>query len=1705
MSGNLGGATFHLDIDDSKLIDGLNKALAAVNAAGAKMASAYTQSGSAAGSAFGGSLVKGIEKTSFSDVGKKIESGLKAAVGNVGQGIGQGIGQSIANNIQSALSRIGGAAIDIKNLSDLDAASRKASTLTGDIGGLKKAAFDLSKELGNTTTAAKILDSSYDVLSSGFSDTADVIGILKAAQVGAVGGFSDINTVANATTSIINAYGLSAKAATGIIQKMAGTQNAGKLTIDEYANNIGKLASTAAQAGVSLDEVNGIIANATAKGVRVSSAFDGYRQALASVLKPSDDAGKLAAQLGINFDAAALKSGGIVGIFKQLGDRATPENLIRLFGSVEAVAAIMPSAAGGMKDYAKALDTIAKTDAMDAFKKVSGGIAQQTEALQNKLIDFDAKLKSGVIGEALASGLSALSGVMGGLIDFIEKLNAGYQKLDPGAKEFVKVTGAIVLGVGAAAIGITGLAVAVGLVSGAFTAGMGALAAFGGGLAAVTLAAAPWIIAIGAVSLAVYGLYRAFGGSATSIPQFVGDIGRGMTRFKDLVVGAFDTAIKWVQNTAKSFGDMVGSFGKNQPILGKILDGLTAPFKYLFEIGNWAFNGLVKSVEHMGKVFAKIFNGIIEGAKGIGNALKGLPGMGGGEAQQPAATGGASGGAGSGAGTASPLANMTLAQAANYVPRGGITPNGLRVQDPFAKRPGGRTHHALDLSAPAGTPVQAIASGTATFTPKVSYYGGKYSTSQTLLEFERDGKKIRALYFHLGQESAKYFKDGYTRQVKAGDVIGVVGKDGAIGGNEEHLDLKIWINGQRVADPRTYLRDLDKAVKSTAQAASSTTTANTGISVNASTYHPGGGGMNGKLLDSRGKRLLPNDYAVAFAALGRGDGIPYGSNIKVTNPANGRSVFAEARDGGPYVPGRQMDVTTAVKKAIGFSGLGKLQIELVGVPKGADPSKTYWTGEAKKYNSRMSEKELTAASNLAPGMALKVAGQNRMPVGVGTTVPTSQPYSGVAAPTPQVAAMQQQTGTLTLRKAEQALSYAQADYDRQVALIAALKKTPTGRNQKLIDANNAKIAAAEVTLENRRRNLLSKKDGYQKALETEQQRQKEAVDKALARDLDPIQRQVGFITANTNTRITGIDRMVARKDITPAQGEKLRSEELAKQSVLLDKLQPKIEELWKKYSNSPEALTTLLSILDNIQKQGVTAANSAGALKKASVTDITKYIDSLSLAKDRRDMVTDISVARGDKSKIDGDKERAANLALMAREVELLLPMVTELMATMADDESQNNLGNIIRRIQGIRLESAKTQQELGINQTRSLVSNPLGIASELEAGIKDQRTAGLISERAEQERLLKVREDTNDQLLLSIPLIEAFQRSAKDEDSVKTAKELLATIRRYNAETTKARTDNAASASASAFNDIRSQIERTKNNAEDEQRRIRNEALLGIIKQREEEEKLLDVRLATSDALDKLKPKLQALYDAEKSEEVKRAIADQILGIQTFSAEAVNARDEQANASLKTREISQAVADSTREAFADLFRGAKNLGSILDGLLNKLADIVINAAFDKFLKPGILSIFGFAHGTRSVGTIPNFANGIADALARERAQSGRRPFLAALHEGEAVLSTLNGDSQLYNQMLRDGRWAMAKATPNYANGTASAVMSRPSMGTSSTNRIVVDRINKVDYVTLEQVEQIIAVESPLTVEASLQGQDQKLRGAGYRKRMGIR
>src|SRR5262245_23059828 len=56
--------------------------------------------------------------------------------------------------------------------------------------------------------------------------------------------------------------------------------------------------------------------------------------------------------------------------------------------------------------------------------------------------------------------------------------------------------------------------------------------------------------------------------------------------------------------------------------------------------------------------------------------------------------------------------------------------------------------------------------------------------------------------------------------------------------------------------------------------------------------------------------------------------LPFGSKVKVTNKRNGRSVIVTINDRGPFVRGRVIDVTPAAARALGFSGLTQVTINV---------------------------------------------------------------------------------------------------------------------------------------------------------------------------------------------------------------------------------------------------------------------------------------------------------------------------------------------------------------------------------------------------------------------------------------------------------------------------------------------------------------------------------------------------------------------------------------------------------------------------------------------------------------------------------------------------------------------------------------------------------------------------------------------------------
>ena len=70
------------------------------------------------------------------------------------------------------------------------------------------------------------------------------------------------------------------------------------------------------------------------------------------------------------------------------------------------------------------------------------------------------------------------------------------------------------------------------------------------------------------------------------------------------------------------------------------------------------------------------------------------------------------------------------------------------------------------------------------------------------------------------------------------------------------------------------------------------------------------------------KSSIRNDLTAAHPTL------PFGTRLRVTNVATGRSVTVRVNDRGPYVPGRVVDVSHSAADALGMVGSGIAEVKL---------------------------------------------------------------------------------------------------------------------------------------------------------------------------------------------------------------------------------------------------------------------------------------------------------------------------------------------------------------------------------------------------------------------------------------------------------------------------------------------------------------------------------------------------------------------------------------------------------------------------------------------------------------------------------------------------------------------------------------------------------------------------------------------------------
>jgi len=246
--------------------------------------------------------------------------------------------------------------------------------LPGMIEGMEK----LSTQYGQTTeTISKGL---YDILSASIP-AAKAMGVLEVATRAAIGGLTDTGTAADVLTSILNSYQLSAEYATTVSDMLFATVKKGKLTYQELASEVGKVAAIGSVAGVKLKTLLAALSTMTRQGIKSAQATTALSAVIVKILNPAEKSKRIWKELGIEYGEAAIKAKGLDGIIQEL-TKATSGQLAKMFPKKAflAIAAMQKDLKGMGRD----INYIGKSsgEADKAFGKMADSGAQKIAELK---------------------------------------------------------------------------------------------------------------------------------------------------------------------------------------------------------------------------------------------------------------------------------------------------------------------------------------------------------------------------------------------------------------------------------------------------------------------------------------------------------------------------------------------------------------------------------------------------------------------------------------------------------------------------------------------------------------------------------------------------------------------------------------------------------------------------------------------------------------------------------------------------------------------------------------------------------------------------------------------------------------------------------------------------------------------------------------------------------------------------------------------------------------------------------------------------------------------------------------------------------------------------------------------------------------------------------------------------------------------------
>lgn len=316
---------------------------------------------------------KDIQKTgaNIEKIGGKLSLGITAPLTALGT-----MAISTANSFEDAMAKV----------------STIADTNSKSMAVLKEEILALSNNTG--VAFAELAEAQYQAISAGV-DTAQSVKFVETAVKAAKGGFTDTTTAIDGLTTVLNAYGMTADQVTDISNQMMLAQNFGKTSFGEMAQSLGNVIPTAAQLGVTTEELFSSIATLTKQGIGTSEAITGLKAAMSNIIKPSTEAVKLADQLGISFNSAHLESVGFAKFMDEIAQATggSTEMMGKLFGSTEALNTMLVLTGKGASDFENVLSQMGETtgltdSAFNAMQTSSQRFNIALNKIKNSMIQF---------------------------------------------------------------------------------------------------------------------------------------------------------------------------------------------------------------------------------------------------------------------------------------------------------------------------------------------------------------------------------------------------------------------------------------------------------------------------------------------------------------------------------------------------------------------------------------------------------------------------------------------------------------------------------------------------------------------------------------------------------------------------------------------------------------------------------------------------------------------------------------------------------------------------------------------------------------------------------------------------------------------------------------------------------------------------------------------------------------------------------------------------------------------------------------------------------------------------------------------------------------------------------------------------------------------------------------------------------------------